>query len=88
MDRLPAEGFDPHAPAFFSWLGVSQYLTETSIFETLRLVASAIPGSEIVFEYALQESLLDEVNRRMLAEFKANSAARGEPWLISNSSCA
>lgn len=79
--ELQASGHRPELPTFFSWLGVTQYLTEEAIFETLRVVANGAPGSEIVFEYSLRETLLDEMSRRMLAAFKANSAARGEPWL-------
>lgn len=81
QEALQAGGYQIELPGFFSWLGVTQYLTEEAVFKTFRLVASATPGGEIVFEYALQEARLDEVNRRMLAVFKANSAARGEPWL-------
>ncbi len=80
-EALQTGGYRSEAPAFFSWLGVTQYLTEEAVFETLRFVAAAAPGSEIVFEYSLRELLLDEENKRMLAVVKANSAARGEPWL-------
>jgi len=38
--------------AFFSWLGVTMYLTKEANFKTLRAIAStAAPGSELVFEY-------------------------------------
>jgi O-methyltransferase involved in polyketide biosynthesis len=35
---LPQTGFDPTVPAFFSMLGVSQYLTEGALDETLEMV--------------------------------------------------
>jgi O-methyltransferase involved in polyketide biosynthesis len=51
------------------------------VFETLRYVASLAPGSEIVFEYFLPESRLDDESRRLLAVIKAAGGARGEPYL-------
>jgi methyltransferase (TIGR00027 family) len=78
---LQAGGYQVEQPGFFSWLGVTQYLTEEAVFTTLRMVARGAPGSEIVFEYSLPDTLLDDENRRIMAVFKAGSAARGEPWL-------
>ena len=80
-EGLRAGGHRSELPTFVSWLGVIVYLTEAAVFETLRYVASLAPGSEIVFEYYLSESLLSEENRRRLAVVKAAAAARGEPWL-------
>jgi O-methyltransferase involved in polyketide biosynthesis len=37
-----------HEPAFFSWLGVTQYLTREAVLSTLQYVASWALGSEIV----------------------------------------
>jgi O-methyltransferase involved in polyketide biosynthesis len=45
----------------------------------LRYVASLAPGSEIIFEYELPDSLLDQENRRFAAVLKASTSARGEP---------
>jgi methyltransferase (TIGR00027 family) len=58
-DGLPAGGHRPELPTFFSWLGVTQYLTAEAVFTTLRYVASLAPGSEIVFQYFLPESLFE-----------------------------
>jgi methyltransferase (TIGR00027 family) len=80
-DRLRIGGYRSELPTFVSWLGVTPYLTEAAVFETFRYVASLAPGSEIVFEYVLPESLVDDENRLLLAVFKAFGAARGEPWL-------
>jgi methyltransferase (TIGR00027 family) len=59
-DGLRAGGQRPERPTFVSWLGVTMYLTEEAVFETLRYVASFAPGSEIVFHYSLPASRLDE----------------------------
>jgi methyltransferase (TIGR00027 family) len=58
-DGLRAGGYRSELPGFVSWLGVMPYLTEAAVFETLRYVASLAPGSEIVFEYEMLDSLLD-----------------------------
>jgi methyltransferase (TIGR00027 family) len=79
-DTLRAGGYRAEKPAFFSWLGVTEYLTEEAIFTTLQGVAAMAPGSEIVFGYAVLETLLDEEYRRLMAVVKAYTAARGEPY--------
>jgi methyltransferase (TIGR00027 family) len=80
-EALQAGGYRPEEPVFFSWLGVIGYLTEEATFKTLREVVAAAPGSEIVFGYGVQESLLDEECRQMRALVKAGVAAQGEPIL-------
>ncbi len=43
---------DADEPAFFSWLGVTMYLSQDAIRETLRFVAqSTVSRSGIVFDY-------------------------------------
>ena len=50
-DCLVGAGFDPGAPAFFSWLGVVPYLTEEAIFGTLGWIAALRGGARVVFDY-------------------------------------
>ena len=51
-ERLAANGFRADEPAFFSWLGVTMYLSREAIQETLRFVAQAkVSRSGIVFDY-------------------------------------
>lgn len=55
LERSP---FDSSRPAFFSWLGVTMYLSREANLATLRAVAScAARGSELVFTY-VDEALL------------------------------
>jgi O-methyltransferase involved in polyketide biosynthesis len=68
-------------PAFFSWLGVTQYLTEEAVYRTLQEVAALAAGTEIVFMYVVPAAVLDTENQRLLAVSRAANAARGEPWL-------
>ncbi|HEX5725779.1 MAG TPA: class I SAM-dependent methyltransferase [Longimicrobiaceae bacterium] len=58
---------------FFSWLGVTMYLTRDAIEATLRTVLSFPKRSEIVFTFAHTESATSK-----LAE---GSASAGEPWI-------
>jgi methyltransferase (TIGR00027 family) len=82
-EALRTGGYRPEDPAFFSWLGVTWYLSEEAIFETLQQIARMAPGSEVVFDYPISEALLDHASREMMAPLKADMAARGEPWLSS-----
>lgn len=78
---LEAASFDAARPSFFSWLGVTQYLTRDAVLATLRFVCGLAPGTQILFEVVPPDSSLPE-HERTVAEFAAeSSAARGEPWL-------
>jgi methyltransferase (TIGR00027 family) len=76
-DALQANGVDLAQPVFFSWLGVTMYLTEPAVDAVLRLVAGGARASEIVFTFAQPPGLFD-VGGRRLAKM---CAAIGEPWL-------
>src|SRR4030043_157245 len=71
-DELCNHGYKKNMPTFFSWLGVTCYLTEAAVFQTLREIASMLPGSEVVFDYALSELLLSDGERKIWALGQAN----------------
>src|SRR5262245_34506201 len=49
---LSRSAYDPGVPTFFSWLGVTYYLTRETIGNTLKSIRSvAAPGSEFVMDY-------------------------------------
>ncbi len=75
--ELSDHGYDKGRPAFFSWLGVTQYLTKEAVFNTLGQVASAVSASEIFFEYVLTDSLLAETDRHLVLGGKSTP----EPWI-------
>lgn len=50
---LARAGFDASQPAFFSWLGVTMYLDEAAVVETLRFVAGCAKGSTVLLEYVI-----------------------------------
>jgi methyltransferase (TIGR00027 family) len=64
-DALAAAGFDAGAPAFVSWLGVTQYLTRQAIRETLLWAAALAAGSEIVVAYLVPSPEADAMKARL-----------------------
>lgn len=79
-DGLRQTGFDVGKCAFFSWLGVTPYLTGSAVADTLRFVASLPPGSAIVFDYMISPSALDPVRRQAFDRLAHYVASAGEPF--------
>jgi methyltransferase (TIGR00027 family) len=79
-EGLTHAGFEWSGPAFFSWLGVTQYLTTDAIRSTLQIIASCAPGSEIVFTYVVTPPFLDDVGADFLEAITAVATRSGEPW--------
>lgn len=80
-EELARAGFRRDQPAFFSWLGVSMYLTEGAVMETLRYVASLAPGSEIVFDFTVPVSTSSPARQAGRAAAADYVARLGEPWI-------
>ena len=80
-DGLLGAGFDSAMPAFFSWLGVTQYLSEASIDATLQLIRSMQPGSEVVLSFVLPDDAMPKDEAPIAAMAAAGAASTGEPWL-------
>ncbi len=80
MDGLVASGFNPAAPAFFAWLGVTMYLARETVMATFKMIASSPKGSGVVFDYGIEPSMLGFMERIVVAEFSRRVAAIGEPW--------
>lgn len=79
-EGLARAGFDADAPAIFSWLGVTMYLDEAAVIETLRFIAGCAKGSVVLFEYVMPLSSLPPGMRIAMEQLTAQFAARGEPW--------
>lgn len=48
-----SSSYDPNVKTFFSWLGVTMYLTQNEVFSTLCSITDVAPaGSTVVFDYA------------------------------------
>jgi methyltransferase (TIGR00027 family) len=79
-DSLSDAGFRSDQPACFSWLGVTHYLLEEAIFDTLQFVASLPAGTEITFDYRILPEALNPLER-VIDDYLVQYAARmGEPW--------
>jgi methyltransferase (TIGR00027 family) len=79
-EGLRAAGYDPDKVTFFSWLGVTEYLTAEAVMATLRFIASATMGSAVVFDYMLSPSLLTPAQRSRFDALAQRLALAGEPW--------
>jgi methyltransferase (TIGR00027 family) len=79
-EGLETAGFDARRSAFFIWLGVVPYLSETAIFETLGTIA-AVPAAEVVFDYSNPPAQLGARLAARHGKRAARVAALGEPWL-------
>ncbi|MBU1275366.1 MAG: class I SAM-dependent methyltransferase [Proteobacteria bacterium] len=77
---LAQAGHDPARPTFFSWLGVTPYLTPEAVMATLGFIASAPVGSGVAFDYAILPELLDPRGRMVLEAILQRVQASGEPW--------
>jgi methyltransferase (TIGR00027 family) len=89
-DALSAAGYDSSLKTFFIWEGVTMYLPEAAVEETLRWVAAQAPGSIIIFDF-LGAMLVKFMATADLSKFpeaaqKAFERLRrltsGEPWIF------
>jgi methyltransferase (TIGR00027 family) len=78
---LKAAGFRDDRPAFFSWLGVTIYLSKEAVAGTLRTIAAGVKGSQVVFDFAPPASAISEQERVSREKSAALVARAGEPWI-------
>jgi O-methyltransferase involved in polyketide biosynthesis len=78
---LSQAGLDLDAATYFSMLGVSQYLTEGALEQTLRFILGRPTGSEIVFSFVASDAVLPSDDIVFAKALTAQAAAIGEPWL-------
>ena len=75
-DVLTRHRYDPAQRTFFIWEGVTMYLPEAAVRDTLRFVGTHPPGSGIVFDFVYR-AMID-----MLARIDvANVPTAGRPFL-------
>jgi methyltransferase (TIGR00027 family) len=79
---LDLSGFDPNLPAFFSWLGVTPYLTRESCMATLGYIAKLPAGTGVVFDFAVEPKLLGLRQRLALHVLSRRVSAAGEPFQL------
>jgi methyltransferase (TIGR00027 family) len=77
---LARSSFNPEALTFFSWLGVTIYLTREANVATLTSIASCTPpGSEVVFTYF--DARVFQTESGSFRELQNRVASIGEPFL-------
>lgn len=77
LSRLVAAGFDADQPALFLWEGVTPYLDQAAVEDTLHKIAGTARGSVIAFDYFTTEVL--EAQSLYLRVVRASLRAGGEP---------
>jgi methyltransferase (TIGR00027 family) len=80
-EGLTVAGFDSQKPACFSWLGVTQYLTEAAMDSTLRFVRAMPGGSSIIFSFIPPDSCLEPEDRQLVVTAAGRASSGGEPFL-------
>lgn len=80
---LARSAFDPAQPAFFSWLGVTVYLTREANLAALRSIASCTSAhSELVFTYIDEAALAPgHAGAEAFRKLRGDVAAAGESFL-------
>jgi methyltransferase (TIGR00027 family) len=78
--QLESAGFHAGEPAFFSWLGVTMYLTRAAVLGTLGYIAALPQRSGVVFDYAVPPATLNPMRRVLVRAVMSRVAAAGEPW--------
>lgn len=73
--------FDPARPAVFIWEGVTQYISEAAVQQTLAFVGKAAPGSLLVFTYVLK-SVIERRSGIPGAQKMLDTVARSAPWIF------
>ena len=81
LRELATTGFDTRRPACFSWLGVTMYLTNAAVMDTLALVARLPQGTSITFDFRLVRALMNPFEQAVAPIVEQQVAALGEPWL-------
>lgn len=79
---LARSSYDPQSPSFFSWLGVTYFLSRDAVFETLSTIAKTAPaGSTIVFDYVHKDIFIPEKTSALMQIGLKFRKEKGEPWI-------
>ncbi len=81
LEALVRAGFDPAVKTFFTWEGVSMYVVEEGVRETLRAFAKTAPGSTLVMDFTTRKAI------DFMTQFPQYGPMKllkdwGEPWVF------
>ena len=80
-DGLANSDFDFERPAFFSWLGVTYYLRPESVQTMFENIAAGPRGTQLVFDFFVDDSVLDDKGRADVATISVYAEKHQEPFL-------
>jgi methyltransferase (TIGR00027 family) len=80
-DGLEAAGFDRARETFFTWLGVTVYLSEEAVWSTLGWIGRSPGGAHVVFDYGEPVESLPDAEQGRAAGSASRAEAVGEPWI-------
>jgi methyltransferase (TIGR00027 family) len=77
-----SSSYDPDVKSFFSWLGVTYYLTRDEVFATLRSITDIAPaGSTVVFDYLDTNAFVPEKSSQQMQKKLKFLRKIGEPMI-------
>ena len=76
---LELAGFDKTIPAFFIWEGVTNYLTEPAVRQTLEYIGGLAPGTRLAFTYVHRDAI-DAPATNVKTGVSKLLKKQGEPW--------
>jgi methyltransferase (TIGR00027 family) len=79
--QLESAGWQLDVPTFWSWLGVTMYLSDAAVMSTLAFVASGAPGTTIVMNYTVHDDEVDPAELSLRQTGAAGVSRQGEPWI-------
>lgn len=80
-DVLLGTGLDLASPVIYIWEGVTQYITEEAVGQTLAFVGRSAPGSILIFTYVLK-SVIERRSDIPDADHMMNVVAKQSPWIF------
>lgn len=82
-DVLAKAGYDSKQPTFFIWEGVTYYISEAAIDQTLRFIATQSgPGSAVVFDYLPKAAIRgNDAKYQRVRRMSFRMQLAGEPLL-------
>jgi methyltransferase (TIGR00027 family) len=80
-DALRRHHVDTTQPSFFSWLGVTMYLTEPALDSTLAAMADFPSGSEVVLTFSQPPENRSQFESALSAALSKHVADVGEPFV-------
>lgn len=77
-----SSSYSPDVKSFFSWLGVTRYLTREEVFATLRSITDIAPvDSTVVFDYSDMDAFIPEKSSPQMQKKREFFRKIGEPMI-------